>query len=45
MSYVTRKPPHEPALASPIVYDVDDVYQLGLDERWRIAGRTEKSVR
>ncbi len=45
VSYVARKPPHEPALASPIVYDVDDVYQLGLDERWRIVGRTEKSVR
>jgi hypothetical protein len=33
------------ALASPIVYDVDDVYQLGLDERCGIACRTEKSVR
>ena len=45
VSYIARRSPHEPALAPPIVYDVDDLYQLGVDERWRIAGRTEKSVR
>jgi hypothetical protein len=45
VSYVARRSPHDPALASPIVYDVDDVYRLGVDERWRIAGRAEKSVR
>ena len=44
VSYVARRWPHDPALASPIVYDVDDVYRLGVDERWRIADRTEKSL-
>jgi SnoaL-like protein len=40
-----RRWPHDPALASPIVYDVDDVYRLGVDEGWRIADPTEKSLR
>jgi hypothetical protein len=44
VSYVARRSPHDPALASPVIYDVDDIYQLGVDGRWRIASRTEKSV-
>jgi hypothetical protein len=44
VSYVARTSPHDPTLASPLIYDVDDVYQLEGDGRWRIASRTERSV-
>ena len=43
VTYLIEEPSPEPAFP-PIIYDVDDVYQLERDGRWRIAGRTEKSV-
>ena len=43
VSFLAGKSPHG-SLETVIVCDVDDVYQIGADGRWRIAERITKSV-